>query len=306
MSRTEKVQLHTPDLEELQGVLQTGLEANFAEVQVAVVECPDLSREPFHFPVRGDPRRVMEHETRSPEPTSTGTSSHAWEVSVNLPDFWQDNPRCWFHVIEAQFAIWGVTADDTKFYHVVAALDGRTARHVGSLLDQPPTGNRYEALKAALTQRYTLSDSERAERLLTRTELGDGSAVDLMEKMLALRGTDDEHFLFAHLFLRTLPTAARAALANSPLLAMRDYRALAWEADRIINATRTITVNTAAAEPGETTRGGEEPPTAAAAGAKEREGETLCFYHRRFGEKARRCVPPCQFKRSGNAKTRGR
>ncbi|KAM9332926.1 ester hydrolase C11orf54 homolog isoform 1-T1 [Pholidichthys leucotaenia] len=53
MSRTEKVQLHTPDLEELQGVLQTGLEANFAEVQVAVVECPDLSREPFHFPVRG-------------------------------------------------------------------------------------------------------------------------------------------------------------------------------------------------------------------------------------------------------------
>ncbi|XP_042286931.1 ester hydrolase C11orf54 homolog [Thunnus maccoyii] len=53
ISKTEKVQLHTPDLEELRGVLQTGLETNFAEVQVCVVECPDLTKEPFQFPVKG-------------------------------------------------------------------------------------------------------------------------------------------------------------------------------------------------------------------------------------------------------------
>lgn len=34
-------------------VLQTGLEANFAEVQVSVVECPDLTKDPFQFPVKG-------------------------------------------------------------------------------------------------------------------------------------------------------------------------------------------------------------------------------------------------------------
>ncbi|TKS83580.1 Ester hydrolase C11orf54 -like protein [Collichthys lucidus] len=53
ISSTEKVQLHAPDLEELRAVLQTGLEDNFAEVQVNVVECPDLSKEPFQFPVKG-------------------------------------------------------------------------------------------------------------------------------------------------------------------------------------------------------------------------------------------------------------
>ncbi|XP_075957623.1 ester hydrolase C11orf54 homolog [Anarhichas minor] len=53
ISKTEKVQLHAPDLEELCGVLQAGLEDNFAEVQVSVVECPDLTKEPFHFPVKG-------------------------------------------------------------------------------------------------------------------------------------------------------------------------------------------------------------------------------------------------------------
>ncbi|KAK2828763.1 hypothetical protein Q5P01_019797 [Channa striata] len=53
VSKTEKVQLHVPDLEELRGVLQTGLESNFADVRVNVVECPDLTKDPFHFPVKG-------------------------------------------------------------------------------------------------------------------------------------------------------------------------------------------------------------------------------------------------------------
>ncbi|CAJ1064360.1 ester hydrolase C11orf54 homolog [Xyrichtys novacula] len=53
VSKTEKVQLHTPSLEELRGVLQAGLEENFAEVQVSVVECPDLTKDPFNFPAKG-------------------------------------------------------------------------------------------------------------------------------------------------------------------------------------------------------------------------------------------------------------
>ncbi|KAM9310038.1 uncharacterized protein KZ484_025989 [Pholidichthys leucotaenia] len=246
----------------------------------------------------------MEHEAGSPSNAASipqtarmGTSSNACAVAVKLPDFWQHILRSWFHHTEAQFALRGITADDTKFYRVVAALDARTAQQVASLLDQPPAHDRYVALKAAQTRCYTLSDCERAERLLRRSKLGDGSAVDLMEKMFALMGTDDGHFLFAHLFLRNLPTEARVVLANSLLLAVRDYRALAQEADRIILTTRALTVNAAASEPSETTRGGEEPPTAA--GAKERQRDTLCFYHCRFGGNARRCAPPCQFKRSG-------
>lgn len=44
---------HVPDLQELGGVLQKGLKANFADVQVSVVDCPDLTKEPFTFPVKG-------------------------------------------------------------------------------------------------------------------------------------------------------------------------------------------------------------------------------------------------------------
>lgn len=92
-SKTEKVRLHTPDMEELRGgkegrkdarlilhvaktlwlkqsgessmillvaVLQAGLEGNFAEVKVSVVECPDLTKDPFCFPVKGkNPQFLM-------------------------------------------------------------------------------------------------------------------------------------------------------------------------------------------------------------------------------------------------------
>ena len=34
-------------------VLHKGLTDNFADVQVSVVDCPDLTKEPFTFPVRG-------------------------------------------------------------------------------------------------------------------------------------------------------------------------------------------------------------------------------------------------------------
>uniref|UniRef100_A0A8C3S539 DUF1907 domain-containing protein n=1 Tax=Chelydra serpentina TaxID=8475 RepID=A0A8C3S539_CHESE len=53
MDKVEKFALHVPSLEELSGVLQNGLKENFADVQVSVVECPDLTNDPFNFPVKG-------------------------------------------------------------------------------------------------------------------------------------------------------------------------------------------------------------------------------------------------------------
>uniref|UniRef100_A0A8C9CJR7 DUF1907 domain-containing protein n=1 Tax=Phocoena sinus TaxID=42100 RepID=A0A8C9CJR7_PHOSS len=44
---------HVPSLEELVGVLRKGLTDNFADVQVSVVDCPNLTKEPFTFPIKG-------------------------------------------------------------------------------------------------------------------------------------------------------------------------------------------------------------------------------------------------------------
>ncbi|XP_018610714.1 ester hydrolase C11orf54 homolog isoform X1 [Scleropages formosus] len=51
--KTEKYELDVPPLQELCDVLHNGLKNNFADAQVRVVECPDLSQAPFHFPANG-------------------------------------------------------------------------------------------------------------------------------------------------------------------------------------------------------------------------------------------------------------
>ncbi|XP_063060134.1 ester hydrolase C11orf54 homolog [Engraulis encrasicolus] len=52
-SQTEKFQLHVPTLDKLREVLEEGLKRNFADAEVTVTECPDLTQEPFKFPVKG-------------------------------------------------------------------------------------------------------------------------------------------------------------------------------------------------------------------------------------------------------------
>ncbi|KAM8976507.1 ester hydrolase C11orf54 homolog [Pelodytes ibericus] len=53
MAETESCALHVPGLEEISEVFKSGLQKNYAEVHVTVVDCPDLTQRPFCFPVKG-------------------------------------------------------------------------------------------------------------------------------------------------------------------------------------------------------------------------------------------------------------
>lgn len=119
--------------------------------------------------------------------------------------------------VEAQF----VLADDTKYHHVVALQDLLSTRRVMTLLRDPPTRGKYTALKALLLRLYSLSDAKREKKLL-----------------FLLLQMDDGEFLFTHVFVQQMPV--RGGLANSPLLAVKDYRSLAEKADRILMATRSF------------------------------------------------------------------
>ncbi|KAL3969265.1 dedicator of cytokinesis protein 1 [Sarotherodon galilaeus] len=228
-------------------------------------------------------------------------------VALKLPDFWLHDPPSWFVHVEAQFALRGISADDMKYHHVVASLDPLATRRAMTLLRDPPAQEKYATLKELLLRRYALSDAERAEKLLNLSGLGGGTALELMENMLSLLGPDDGGFLFAHLFLRQLPAAVRAVLANSPLLPAKDYRSLAEEADRILLASRTFTVHALATDspaapstPPPASPGASAPLLTAGIATRRHRGKNICFYHQRFGDRARRCLPPCSFPAQGN------
>ena len=63
---------------------------------------------------------------------------------------------------EAQFTLRGITADETKYYYVVAALDQGTATRLLDLLSHPPAEDKYPTLETRLLETFDLSEQERA------------------------------------------------------------------------------------------------------------------------------------------------
>lgn len=210
-------------------------------------------------------------------------------VAIKLPNFWATNPEAWFVQAEAQFQLRNISQDDTKYYHVVAALDSSTATRALSLLSNPPEKGKYQAIKIFLTTAYGLSDEERASTLFSMQGLAGRKPSELMDTMLGLLGPHRPCFLFKHLFLQQLPDYVRAPLST---LNIEDCRSLALQADKLYLsvAPPSSVVEVNAAE----TNASKRPDST----------QNMCWYHARFGTKAKHCNEPCvhfsSFKRKSN------
>ena len=141
----------------------------------------------------------------------------AHAVGLKLPVFWADHPRVWLQQAEAQFAVRNVTADNTKYHYVVAALDQATVLRVIDVLEDPPQHNKYDNLKRRPTDIFGLSRRQRADQLLDigLHSLGDRRPSQLMDEMLALLGSHKPCMLFESIFLRCMPEDIRLQLAMS-------------------------------------------------------------------------------------------
>ncbi|GFO32937.1 ribosome biogenesis protein bop1 [Plakobranchus ocellatus] len=228
-------------------------------------------------------------------------------VALKLPTFWVSSPLAWFAQAEAQFELRKITQDDTRYYNVVASLDTNTAKRalpiitappptekykaakdfltsVASLdtntakralpiITAPPPTEKYKAAKDFLTSAYGLSDEERATALLSMNGLGDNKPSELMDNMLSLLGQHQPCFLFKQIFLQQLPDHVRTPLSVS---AISDYRTLAREADKLFLAG-----------------GLDKYPKLAQCGNPEPQLDAVCWYHHKYGDKAKKCMPSC-------------
>lgn len=203
-------------------------------------------------------------------------------VAVKLPGFWTRNSAAWFAQAEAQFAIRGVTQEDTKYYYVVAALDASTATRASTVLLSPPADGKYQAIKSFLLDACELTEAERAHQLLSLPELGDRRPSELMAQILHLNGTDNHHFLLRYVFLNALPVTVRNSLATSK---ERDLRKFSLEADlchAVIGTQQRVLFATDELEAGAVSG---KPPR-----------RQLCYWHRKFRKSAKRCEQPCDWK----------
>ena len=210
-------------------------------------------------------------------------------VSIKLPTFWTTQPHVWFQQAEAQFTIRGVTADQTMYAYVVAALDQDTASRLLDLLSHPPDTNKYVTIKARLLKTFGLSRRVRANKLLNLDDLGDRMPSALMDEMLSLLDGHQPCMLFEQLFLNRMPDPIRLQLAEADFSDPRKVAELAdqlWLAMEHGPAIHKATYQHRQSRP---------KPTAQAKPDNTKSNADWCFYHQRFGEKAKKCVQPCKY-----------
>ena len=239
---------------------------------------------------------------------------------IKLPAFWSSDPELWFTQIEALFASRNFTADATKYGHLVAALPPETAVEVRDLLITPPAaGTRFETLKQEIIKRTTHSAQARIKQLLTAEELDGRKPTQLLRRMRQLIGSSGliPADLLKQLFVQRLPTNVQVAVAGNDSLTVDQ---LADLADKIMEV---ITPQVSAVEPSEVaelrkeiselksllrSRPTDRNPPASRARSKTpaqagpstaSEPQAVCWFHAKFGDKAKKCREPCSF-RSGN------
>lgn len=244
-------------------------------------------------------------------------------ISIKLPPFWPTDPEVWFAQVEAQFTTRGVTAQKTRFDYVISSLSPEFAMEVRDLLLKPPTDNPYNTLKAALIKRTAASEQRKLQQLISGEELGDRKPTQLLRRMQQLLGdklgtSADANTFLRELFLQRLPPNVRMVLASAD--ASTDLNKLADMADKVTEvAAPTISATTDnRTDPSEVKQLREEVArladlVASLTTRSRRRGtsrprrphspappnpppeDSLCWYHAKYGEAARKCKEPCSW-----------
>lgn len=259
--------------------------------------------------------------------------AEVYRVAMRLPPFWPEEPEIWFAQIEAQFENAGVTNDVTKYNYVVGHLEPQYSKEVKDVIMSPPASNRYEKLKAELVRRLSASQERKVKQLLMHEELGDRKPSQFLRHLQGLAGPTLPEDFVRTIWCSRLPTSIQPLLASQPHSTLE---ALAELADRVqdivapanhVAATSAAgpSINELAAEVSELRRAlkdltlqlrdGRLPNRSHSRGRDVRRHSRsrsstrsdssyqqypVCWYHATHGEKARRCVKPCDY-RQGNA-----
>ena len=72
----------------------------------------------------------------------------------------------WFAQVETQFALAGITTEDTKFNYVAGNLDSKYAIEIRDILTSPPENVKYTKLKSELIRRLSAAQDQKTRRLL--------------------------------------------------------------------------------------------------------------------------------------------
>lgn len=246
-------------------------------------------------------------------------SSEVNRIAVKVPPFWPEKPSLWFSQLEGQFELARITSDSTKFYYVISNLNNNVALEVEDVITNPPASDMYRKLKTEIIKRLSTSQEQRIKQLLEHEEIGSRTPSQFLRHLRNLAGNAIPDSFLKTLWLSRLPPPMQAILATQVSANLSEIAELA---DKIKEVSPHLQVSQISSDSqiqqlagemrqlqlqiAELTRRQQDRRTpgrfryrrrsSSRASTSERrsDGETECWYHRRFSDKAKKCSPPCR------------
>lgn len=227
----------------------------------------------------------------------------AAHTSIKLPEFWIRSPDTWFYTVEANFALKNITREADKFHYTIAALPEDTARKVQHVISAGSNAGCFDRLKEALVASHQMTPYQKAEKLDTLPPLGNRAPSDLLVEMLQYCPPDEQAtHLFAYAFLRRMPREVRILLSEDD---PADMHTMAKKADRLcsfhvaqshdtgVYSMESLEDNNNINAVHNNNRSNKKKFVPKGTKQQLQLTSTLCFYHGKYGKKARKCEEPC-------------
>ncbi|XP_015922603.1 uncharacterized protein [Parasteatoda tepidariorum] len=114
-------------------------------------------------------------------------SSKLARVAVKPPPFCLQDPSLWFIQLDGQFKLSHITADETQFFTVIAALESKVLQSVREIILSPPATEKYKSVTVKikqLLQDLQLGDMRPSQLLSKMSDLSAGNLTDNILKTL--------------------------------------------------------------------------------------------------------------------------
>ena len=175
-----------------------------------------------------------------PRPKEDKEFYMAYRVGIKTPAFNADDPQLWFAQLEGQFILSNITADATKFYHVLAQLEPPHSAQVRDLIVNPPTTGKFEKLKAELIKRLSASQELKMKQLLMHEELGDRKPTQFLRHLQQLAGPTVPEDFIRSIWCNRLPANLQTIVAMQSNSSLEEIAELVDRINDIVPVTTQV------------------------------------------------------------------
>lgn len=259
-------------------------------------------------------------------------------VQVRLPPYFPNSINTWFIQVESQFSLCHVTSDITKYNYIISGLPQDVAESLIDVFENPPKTDLYENLKKTILNRHSLSIETRIKKLISDEEIGDNKPSEFYRRLKTLAGNSGTvgHELIKTLWLSRLPNLINIALIPQ---SDQNFEKILETADKIHesiqHSSQVSIVNSATSfhnqskqitssqndsqfrlsklekeisslkkmiqTMGHNTKSKSRSNSRQRCNSSDRSNKRVCWYHHKFGNKAQKCIPPCDLSKSNTS-----